>query len=69
MGSMKAKSTVYPVFRLGTESSVVCGSPPIHQVITPRTTRPPQGSGEISLFPKMTWKRSFGGSFLHRKRL
>ena len=38
MGSTKAKSTAYPVFRLEIESSVVCGSPHIHQATTQRTT-------------------------------
>lgn len=68
MGLTKAKNIVYPVFRPETESSAACGSPPIHLVTTPRTTRSSRRSGKVS-FPKMMWRRSFGDLSLHRKRL
>jgi len=68
MGSTKAKNTVCLVSRLGIGSSAVCGSPPTHQVTTLRMTRSRRGSERNSSSPKTTWRRSFGGSFLHRKR-
>jgi hypothetical protein len=69
MGLTKAKNTVYPVSRLGTKSSVVCGSLLTHQIATPRMNRSRRGSEKISLSPKTTWRRSFGGLSLHRKKL
>ena len=67
-GLMKARNTAYPVFRLGTKSSVVCGSLPTHQATTPRTTRSRRGSEKILLSPKTTWKRNSGDLSLHRRR-